>query len=276
MSEEQNNEMTDEIQNVVNEPAAQPPEKVFCARCGSEILAGQEFCPKCGQKVGEKLVEMQDKKMTTGNTKKVAAGVAAIIVVVIVVIFLVRGTQAKEITLNKSSITVKVGETAELTYTISPEKTKNKNVDWKSSNDSIASVSDGKIAAKNEGDCTITVTTKNGKTDTCEIVVEPAGPDFTSIFNEYCSSTYATVASDGSYLLIDTNPDDSEFSDVEGAAIVAIIAVNEALELPDSVLNKMGKTRSLDGMQTYEADDFEVTWTYHPDNGLEVMYALTN
>ena len=31
-------------------------EKVFCVKCGAEILPGNAFCPKCGHKVGEKLV----------------------------------------------------------------------------------------------------------------------------------------------------------------------------------------------------------------------------
>mgnify|MGYP002510049263 CR=1 FL=1 len=73
-----------------------------------------------------------------------------IIIVIIGTIFFVRGVQAKTITLNKSAITLKVGETTELTYTINPDNTKNKSVKWVSSNNSIAVVNDGKITGKNE------------------------------------------------------------------------------------------------------------------------------
>lgn len=251
------------------------PAKNFCVKCGEEILAGQAFCPKCGQKVGAKLDKNMDdaKRMLSKKQLCIVGGVIAAVVILAIIIVLVRGVQAKEVTLNKENLTVKAGETATLTYTINPDNTKNKTVSWKSSNDSIAKVNNGTITAINEGDCTITITTKNGKTDTCSITVTKAGPDLQAIYNENCDSTYSSVASDGSYLTIDTNPDNKDdYTDAE--AILAIYAVNEALELPESVINKMGATRALDGMQSYESDDIEVTWTYHPDKGLEVQYSL--
>ncbi len=245
--------------------------KIFCAKCGSELQEGQIFCPKCGQKVGEKL-ETQKNVGKNKNLIKVIAGGIAVAIAIIAVVISIRGPQAKDITLNKRSLTLKVGEFADLSYTITPESTKNKNVKWSSSNDSIATVNDGNISAKNEGDCIITVTTNNGKTDTVELTVTAAGPDFASIYNQYCDSSYASVASDGSYLSIDTNPNDSSYNSYEEDAILAIYSVNEALGLPDSVITQMGQTRSIDGRQSYSNSDVEVSWTYHPDNGLEILY----
>ena len=187
----------------------------------------------------------------------------------------VRGKQAKEITLNKSSMTVKAGESADLSFTINPEDTKDKTVSWSTSNESIATVNGGKVTGKNEGDCVITVSTKNGKTDTCEITVEKAGPDLEALYNEYCESSFAKVASDGSYLYVDTNPSDED-DKLDYAAYLAIKELNEALGLPESVNNKMDKTRSMDGIQTESGDGFEVSWTYHPNKGMEVTYSLTN
>ena len=71
--------------------------------------------------------------------------------------------------LNKDTLTIRDGEIAELTYVISPENTKNKTATWKSSNTSIAQVNDGIITAINEGNCVITVSTKNRKTDTSAV-----------------------------------------------------------------------------------------------------------
>lgn len=34
---------------------------------------------------------------------------------------------------------------------------------------------------------------------------------------------------------------------------------------------QMDSTRALDGMQTAEWDTFEAKWTYHPDDGLDVI-----
>lgn len=248
-------------------------EKQFCAQCGNQITPGQMFCAICGQKVGENLSDEKTKKKIDKRVIGLIAGVA--VVAVIAVVFLLRGVQAKEVILNKETLAIKVGESEELTYTVNPENTKNKTVKWESSNDSVAVVEDGKVTAKNEGACSVTVKTKNGKTDICEVTVEPAGPDLEAIYKEHCDSSYASVASDGSYLFIDTNPDNSSGSDnIEVDAVAALYAVNEELGLPDSVMIKMGQTRSLDGMQSYEGEEIEINWTYHPDRGLEVTYSL--
>lgn len=257
--------------------AEETAEKVFCVKCGAEILEGQSFCPRCGQKVGEKLDWQSEKnelvKAPSNSKMKIIIGAVAVIAVIVVAVFMIRGTQARSITLNKDSITVKVGEIANLAFTIDPSDTKDKTVTWTSSNESIAKVNDGTISGINEGDCTITVKTKNGKTDTCSVVVTPAGPNLQAIYNEYCTSTFASIASDGSYLSIDTNPIDiDDYADQD--AFSAIVAINEALELPESVLNKMGQTRAMDGIQSYSTSELDIDWTYHPNRGLEVNYTI--
>ena len=257
-------------------------EKVFCVNCGAEIAPGNAFCPKCGHKVGEKIVT--ETSTTQGNAsvqakapkKKmlgIIIGTIVAIVAIVAIILLARGVQAKDVTLNKKSASVKVGETVSLSYTINPSDTKDKTVTWTSSNESIAQVNSGTITGVNEGECTITVSTKNGKSDICTITVLPAGPDLRALYNEYCSSSYASIANDGSYLSIDTNPSNKDdYMDYE--AYFAIVSINEALELPESVLNRMNKTRSMDGIQSYSTDELDITWTYHPDKGMEVNYSL--
>lgn len=275
--------MDDSSENTIEgtEKQKNNSEQSFCTRCGMSLLPDQLYCPSCGQKVGVQIVpeilappNSQATPTKGKNTKYIAliAGIAAALLAVIAIIFILRGVQAKSITLNKKELVVKVGEDSQLTYTINPSNTKNKTANWASSNESIAQVTDGVITGINEGDCTITVSTRNGKTDTCSITVLPAGPDLKALFNDYCSSAYATVASDGSYLSIDTNPDDKD-DHFEYIAYMEIQSVLEALELPESVLNRMGQTRAMDGIQSYNTDDLEITWTYHPDKGLEVVFS---
>ncbi len=269
MNEEENMKM--EQQNQEEENVVQ---KDYCAQCGTELAPDQIFCSKCGHKKGESISpEKSEKKV---NSKVIIIGVIAAVAIIAVLFFVIRGKQAKEVVLNKENVTIKIGETENLTFTINPDDTKNKEVTWTSSNDTISSVNNGTIKGVNEGTCTITVKTANGKTDTCSITVEAAGPDLVEIYNKCCDSEWASVASDGSYLSIDTNPNDSTNNNSESVAISGIFAVNEALGLPDSVINKMGQTRSIDGMQTAKGDGVEISWTYHPDNGLEVMYSLTD
>lgn len=42
--------------------------------------------------------------------------------------------------------------------------------------------------------------------------------------------------------------------------------------LPESINERMKTTNSMDGKVTETVDGIKVTWSYHPDRGLEVMY----
>ncbi len=86
---------------------------------------------------------------------------------------------------------------------------------------------------------------------------------------------YAKLGYDKMSLTIDTNPDDSEYSNsYEKDAIAAIQAINLYLGLPASLLEKMSSTRALDGTQTQNCGTYTATWNYHPDKGLKVIYEV--
>lgn len=89
-------------------------------------------------------------------------------------IYSMNGTKSTEVSvtsvsLNKSTLDIKVGETATLTATINPTNATNKNVTWESDNTQIATVDTaGKVTAIKEGTAKITVKTKDGNyTATC-------------------------------------------------------------------------------------------------------------
>lgn len=78
-----------------------------------------------------------------------------------------------DVTLNKKSASMYVGDTLTLNATISPSNATNKNVTWSSSNESIAVVQNGVVTAIGKGSATITVTTVDGKkTDEIELTVK--------------------------------------------------------------------------------------------------------
>lgn len=75
-----------------------------------------------------------------------------------------------------STITLEVGETANLVATVTPANASNRTVTWSSSAEGVATVSSaGLVTAVAEGSATITATTASGSyTDTCAVTVEAA------------------------------------------------------------------------------------------------------
>lgn len=75
------------------------------------------------------------------------------------------------ITLSQTEISLNKGKTVVLTATVAPENAADKTVIWSSSNEKVATVSDGTVTAVSKG--TATVTAKAGdKTATCTVTVK--------------------------------------------------------------------------------------------------------
>ena len=93
-------------------------------------------------------------------------------------------------------------------------------------------------------------------------------------FYEVYSDRMITVADDNSYLMIDTNPYDYKSGDsrLTDTGLDHIETLNKTLNLPDWLYEEMLNTRALDGRQKESFDNVTVTWSYHPDQGMEVIY----
>lgn len=75
--------------------------------------------------------------------------------------------------MNKTTATLTVGATETLSATVSPETATDKSVKFTSSDETIATVTpiQGKVTGVKAGTATITATTMNSETATCEITV---------------------------------------------------------------------------------------------------------
>ena len=82
-------------------------------------------------------------------------------------------TSVKAVSLDQTSITLNVGETATLVASIDPASALDKSVTWASDNEAVAVVREGVVSAVAVGNANITVTTKDGaKTATCAVTVK--------------------------------------------------------------------------------------------------------
>ena len=84
------------------------------------------------------------------------------------------GVPVQSVGLNNSTLELSEGEGVQLTAHFNPENATNKNVTWRSDNESIAKVDqNGNVVGQTPGITTITVTTEDGgKTASCEVTVK--------------------------------------------------------------------------------------------------------
>ena len=222
-----------------------------CGKCGTPLVTGQEFCSKCGQKVGV----MLDHNVSSA--------------------------------INQFNANIK------------PEKPKKGNV---CSVLAIVFGSIGFIPLLNIlflppaiilaiiGLC-ISKNRKKGRTIASIIVVSISlivslswmGPElglfgtkeFSDMYSSIESESWCEIASDGSWMKIDTNPYDID-DYYDSTALSKIKSINSDLGFSSSVYQEMLETRALDGRQTESNDKYTVTWTYHPDYGMEVTYKIND
>ena len=93
----------------------------------------------------------------------------------------VKVVDVTSVTLDKTEASLDLGETVKLTATVTPANASYKDVTWTSSDESVATVSDGTVTAKEEGTTTITAATSNGKKATATVTVKATGVKVESV-----------------------------------------------------------------------------------------------
>ena len=109
----------------------------------------------CGALDGSKLIDY-------GYTAPAATSVTTV----------AKQVAVSKITVSPKTLNLEAGQTGTLTATVTPGNATDKTVTWTSSNDKVATVVDGTVAAVGEGTATITATAANGKKDTCKVTVK--------------------------------------------------------------------------------------------------------
>ncbi len=85
-----------------------------------------------------------------------------------------------------------------------------------------------------------------------------------------CSSRRTVLSSDGKSIVVDSE----NGRDIAG--VMDIMKIIKALELPNSLYSEMVSTNALMGRQTETFGDIQVSWSYHPDNGLDAIFKLVD
>ena len=135
----------------------------------------------------------------------------------------------ENVKLNKTSLTLDIGESESLKATVTPEEAANKNVTWSSNDEDVASVdAKGKVTAISRGTATITVRTEDGNfAAQCKVTVTDPNATTTDTETQPDGSTVTTV------------------EDVNGSSSSTIVdvngVVNTSVTLSDSAVSDAAK-----------------------------------
>ncbi|MBQ8070492.1 MAG: Ig-like domain-containing protein [Bacteroidales bacterium] len=196
-----------------------------------------------------------------------------------------------DITLDKTSIALKEGESSVLTATVKPDNATDKTVSWTSSNPDIASVADGKVTAIKEGEATITATAGE-KSATCKvtvsknvIVVTDITLDKTSLSLKEGESTVLTAtvkpdnATDKTVTWISSDPSIVKVSDgqvtalKEGEATITATAGNKSafchVSVSKNVVPVVSVSIDKTSIALKEGESTVLTATVKPDDATD-------
>ena len=159
----------------------------------SDSSSGSSTQSKSGSSSGSSTSNKNNKLNSSANTKTTVTTPTTI--------------EATGIKINENIEKLEVGENKILTATIIPDNATNKSITWKSSNESIASISTtGELIAKKQGTVDITATSSNGKESSLKVTIE----EKTEVTNNTIIKTSAISKNDNN--TIDSNTNNQENS----------------------------------------------------------------
>ena len=192
---------------------------------GSLIINGKSFTESSEKvfKVGNATSDNTAANFTNNSVIKVAA----------------RPVAVTGVTLDKSSILMRVGDSVGLWATVAPEDATDKTLTWVSDNEAVVTVDkDGVITGVGVGSAIITATSQNGKTGICAVEVWEAESGHTVSGR---AAVWTDAAEYGEFLLYNAAADDAkirrEWQNSEFSTSPDVIAVGTYDALADETVD---------------------------------------
>lgn len=202
--------------------------------------------------------------------------------------------------LNLKTLDMKIGESSNLSATVKPANATNKNVDWTSSNNSVATVDEsGNVTAVREGTAVITVETVDGKTTaTCTVTVTKVPVSSITLDKTKAEleeddtlTLTATIApSDASYKTVTWTSDNKSVATVDGNGNVTARTVGNAkitatadgktatcsIKVKKKVIHVESITLSATNVEMLEGKSFRLYATVDPSNATDKTVTWTS
>ena len=91
---------------------------------------------------------------------------------------------------------------------------------------------------------------------------------FQKAYSSCGSPTGVSVSDEGKTISVDTMGEE-EYS---GASYGDLVCIINAVGTPTYIYDGIMSVRAMDGRQTQEFDDFTVSYSYHPDHGMDIVF----
>lgn len=154
--------------------------------------------------------------------------------------------EVDRLALDESNVTLGVGQKYVLTGSVYPSNATYRSYTWSSSDNSVLTVDNGNIIAIAEGNATVTITSRNGKTVSCSFTVTSTPP---SNAIKYARDTYT----------VRIGPSNNYYK-------IATVSRNDEVEILNSA-NGWTKIRTSSGIVGYMlTSGYSSSKTYHIDN----------
>ena len=125
------------------------------------------------------------------------------------------------VSINKATVDLTIGETVQLSATVAPADATQKTISWSSSNQSVATVDNGKVAAIAEGSASITASC-GGKSATCMVSVKKAVVAVTAVVLN--KESLSLQKGESEVLIATVKPDDATDKTVTWSSMDSSIA----------------------------------------------------
>lgn len=192
--------------------------------------------------------------------------------------------------LNLKTLDMKIGESSNLSATVNPANATNKNVNWTSSNESVATVDEsGNVTAVGEGTADITVETVDGNTTaTCTVKVEKVSVSSITLNKtgaeleeeETLALTATITPSNASYKTVNWTSDNESVATVDENGKVTAISVGTAkitatadgktatcsITVKEKVIHVESITLTKTKVEMLEGESFRLYATVYPSN----------
>ena len=163
--------------------------------------------------------------------------------------------KVESVTLDKPSLTMVEGDTAELVATVLPEEAEDKTVSWSTSNEDVATVENGLVVAVKEGTAVITASAGE-KSATCEVTVTKKYVPVTDVSLDL--TDVALIKGESKVVIATVTPDDATEPEVTWTSSnLQVVAVEQLM--PSTHMAKVTAVGGGSAVITAKASDIIAT-----------------